>query len=140
MEWKDKEIKFISKEISHSSSVPTWWRRPYRVTRMAQISQNRAKRTKTYPTVTPCPFSVSTRMSKMSSPVLSSRSTAHQFLLPIMNFCFRGCPLVSLSNNGSYRRSISGSRSKKRKSPLFRQFQCCARSYVPWWPGTRPWL
>ena len=53
-----------------------------------------------YPTVSPKPFSFSTRMSKTSSPVLGSHFTRLQFRRPMMNFCFRGDPSVSVWKMG----------------------------------------
>lgn len=54
-----------------------------------------------YPTVSPTPFSFSTRMSNDSSPVFFSHLMLHQFRLPMMNLPLEGVPSVSWIKTGS---------------------------------------
>jgi len=62
---------------------------------------------RTYPTVSPMPFCLSTLMSNDSSPVLLSSRTLHQFRLPMMNLPFEGAPSVSWTKRGSWSRRSS---------------------------------
>ena len=56
----------------------------------------------TYPTLCPCPFSFSTRMSNTSSPVDAIHFTLHQFRAPITYLLFGEPPVVSLSKIGIF--------------------------------------
>jgi len=85
-----------------------------------QTNSKEEKKKNTHPVVTPQPLSLSTLMSNSTSPVCSSHSTRHQFRLPMMNFCFLGCPVGSLAKIGCCNvsgkmRAVTRGKQKKKK-------------------------
>ena len=102
----------IVEKLVASGRSPSRRRHTHRIpnTEKKQVSQrnhiptDKFQKT-THPVVTPQPFSLSTLISNSTSPVRSSHSTRHQFRLPMMNFCFLGCPVGSFTKIGCWKRS-----------------------------------
>lgn len=80
--------------VHRGAGVRTEYLKPTTETRLEERMQL------TYPTVCPIPLSFSTRMSKTRSPVTPSQFILHQLRRPMIYFCFRGEPFVSVENKG----------------------------------------